>query len=125
MTIPYITNYVNLTRTTTESQAQIEVTSGSITDGAYGITFMYNADGSEAYNSEGRVLNNYNSAKIIIRRDLSMSEVRLVSMHEFGHALGLSHAWCQEYNSIMWPAQDHMATGMNDYDKNTLRHLYC
>lgn len=122
MTIDYIKNYIDLTRTYNQSNAQITIKKSSLSFGINGISAIYVNPNDSAY---GVPDNNYSKVVITIEESLGTSQHRLVSMHEMGHAMGLSHALCQEYNSVMWPASDFMSISVTSFDKSNLRHIYC
>ena len=123
MTIEYIRNYIDLNRTYSQTSAQITIKKGSVSEGAAGIT-AYCLKAGDSF-LEAAPYGNYYKTLITLDESLNTSQLRLVSIHEIGHAMGLSHAECQEYNSVMWPAYDNMAGSITSFDKKNLRHIYC
>lgn len=122
MTISYIRNYVDLVKTTSKSNAQIIIKMDSFSSGINGITYTYKKSSGRKFTDVP--LSNYEKAEVILNDTLSVSDIRKVTMHEVGHALGLSHAHCKK-NTIMYPASDNAAIAMTSFDRANLRHIYC
>lgn len=123
MTIDYIKNYICLTRTYDESKAQIIIKKGTPPDAADGITAYFLNSGSSILEEPPN--GNYYKTVITLQENLKTSKLRLITMHEIGHAMGLSHAWCQKYNSVMWVDSATMPISVTSFDKSNLRHIYC
>ena len=104
------------------SNCQIQILKGTLENGLFGYTHVYNKAGLGLTVNNKKLPSNYSSSIIYI--DTSKGYFKTTVAHELGHAMGLAHRICN-INSIMYPYIDEVKVSVpQTIDAKTVKHIY-